>query len=57
MKSSKKNSFVSYKDRNLRRYIYENHIDVIKEQISRLDTALKIEEPKLGINSNIKDFL
>lgn len=37
-------------------HIYENHVDTIKTQISRLEEALKIEPPKLEINPNIKNF-
>lgn len=37
-------------------HIYENHIDIIKTQIKNLDTALKIEAPKLELNPDIKDF-
>lgn len=37
-------------------HIYENHIDIIKTQIKNLDTALKIEAPKLKLNPDIKNF-
>ena len=37
-------------------HIYENHVDIIKTQIKRLPEALKLPNPRLEINTDIKDF-
>lgn len=35
-------------------HVYENHVDILKEQLSRRDQALAA--PKIVINPNVKDF-